>query len=228
MSSVGLNNVLQNQAAQTASTNASSSKTASAAETEKNMFLNLLCKQLQYQDPLNPVENTEFASQLAQFSSLEALSNMESSIETMASYQNSMNSIQTVSFIGKQINSTGNTFTYTTGGTSKLNYNLDSTAADVVVTIYDSDGSTVRTIDMGAMKSGDATCTWDGKDDDGTTATGGTYRFTVKATDSSGAAITATTKTKGTVTGVKYVDGSIYLEVGDKSVSLSDVTEITN
>lgn len=226
MSNVGLTNVLQNQTTQAAST--SSSKTASAAETEKNMFLNLLCKQLQYQDPLNPVENTEFATQLAQFSSLEALSNMESAINTMATYQNSMNSIQTVSFIGKQINSTGNSFNFTTGQTSSLNFNLASMAADVVVTIYNSDGSPVRTIDMGAMKSGDATCTWDGKNDDGSTVTGGTYKFKVKATDSSGAAVTAITKTKGMVTGVKYVNGSIYLEVGDKNVSLSDVTEITN
>jgi flagellar basal-body rod modification protein FlgD len=226
MSTVGLDTILQTQAAQTANT--SSSKTADAAATEKNMFLKLLCKQLQYQDPLKPVENTEFASQLAQFSSLEALSNMESSINTMTSYQNSMNSIQTVSFIGKQINSTGNSINYTSGSTSSLNFNLGSTAADVTVTIYNSDGTTVRTIDMGAVTSGDATCTWDGKDNSGASVSGGAYKFKVKATDISGAAVTATTKTKGTVTGIKYVNGSIYLEVGDKTVSLSDVTEITN
>jgi flagellar basal-body rod modification protein FlgD len=225
MSTVGLDNILQNQAAQSASTSAS--KTANAAQTEKNMFLTLLCKQLQYQDPLNPVENTEFATQLAQFSSLEALSNMRSSIETMTSYQNSMNSMQAISFIGKTVTASGNTISYN-GSPSTINYNLDANAATVKVRIYNSSGSLVRTMEINDALKGDQTCTWDGKNDYGTAVSSGSYYFNVSATDYNGNSVTTTTKTNGTITGLKYDNGVIYLEVGDKVITLSEIQKISN
>ncbi len=225
MSTVGLDNILSNQAATAASSTTSTSQTT--ASSEKDMFLNLLVKQLQYQDPLNPVENTEFASQLAQFSSLEALTNMQNSIDTMSTVQNSMNSMQAISFIGKQVNGSGNTINYT-GGNSTINYNVGSNASDVVVKINNSSGMTVRTVDLKNVQQGDNTYTWDGKDDSGSTLGAGTYTFTISATDNSGSAVTTTTNTSGTVTGVRYNGGNIYLEVGDKEVSLSNVSEISN
>ena len=226
MSTVGLDNILSNQAATAASSTTSTSQTT--ASSEKDMFLNLLVKQLQYQDPLNPVENTEFASQLAQFSSLEALTDMQNSIDNMSTVQNSMNSMQAISFIGKQVNGSGNTINYTAGSSSTIDYNVGSNAADVVVKINNSSGTTVRTVDLKNVQAGDNTYTWDGTSDSGSTLGTGTYTFTISATDTSGSAITTTTNTSGTVTGVRYDSGNIYLEVGDKEVSLSDVTEISN
>jgi flagellar basal-body rod modification protein FlgD len=192
------------------------------------MFLNLLCAQLQYQDPLNPVENTEFASQLAQFSSLSELTDMNTSINNMSTVQNSMNSMQALSFIGKQVNGSGNTIDYSGSGGSTIDYNVGSNAADVVVKINNSSGTTVRTVDLTNVQAGDNTYTWDGTSDNGTTLGSGTYTFTISATDSNGKALTTTTSTSGTVTGVRYDSGNIYLEVGDKEVSLSNVSEITN
>ena len=226
MSTVGLDNILSNQAATAASSTTSTSQTT--ASSEKDMFLNLLVKQLQYQDPLNPVENTEFASQLAQFSSLEALTNMQSSMDNMSTVQSSMNSMQSISFIGKQVNGSGNTINYTGSGSSTIDYNVGSNASDVVVKINNSSGMTVRTVDLKNVQAGDNTYTWDGTSDNGTTLGTGTYTFTISATDSSGSAVTTTTNTSGTVTGVRYDSGKVYLEVGDKEISLSDVSKITN
>ena len=224
MSTVGLDNILATQAA---SSSTSTTSTTSTASSEKDMFLNLLVKQLQYQDPLNPVENTEFASQLAQFSSLEALTDMKDSIDTMSVIQNSMNSMQAMSFIGKTVNGSGNTINYT-GSSSTIDYNVASNAENVVIKIYNSSGTVVRTVDLTGVQKGDNTYTWDGKNDDGSTLSSGTYKFKISATDYNGKAVTATTSTDGTVTGVRYDSGNIYLEVGDKEVSLSEVSKISN
>lgn len=222
MSTIGLSNILATQAAADSATSSSSDE----VETEKNMFLNLLIKQLQYQDPLNPVENTEFASQLAQFSQLEAMTEMSSNIEVMTQYQNSMNSMQAASFIGKQVSASGNTIVYS-GGESTIDFNLEDNAADVTLTIYNSAGTSVRTMTMDDVLQGDASFTWDGKDDSGEAVSTGTYYFSLEATDYSGSAVSATTYANGTVTGIKFENGTIYLQVGDKQVTLSQVTEIS-
>lgn len=220
---VGLDGILATQsAADAASKNGAKDKIAE----QKNMFLNLLVKQLQYQDPLNPVENTEFTAQLAQFSQLESLSEMNSNIEEMTQFQNSMNSMAAVSFIGKQVNASGNAINYS-GGESSIDFNLEGNASEVTVTIYNSAGSVVRTIGMNTVQQGDVTCSWDGMNNNGESVSPGKYYFTVKATDFNGAAVKTSTYANGTVTGVKFENGTIFLQVGDKEVTLADITKIT-
>jgi flagellar basal-body rod modification protein FlgD len=220
---VGLDSILATQsAADAASKNGAKDKIAE----QKNMFLNLLVKQLQYQDPLNPVENTEFTAQLAQFSQLESLSEMNGNIEEMTQFQNSMNSMAAVSFIGKQVNAGGNAINYS-GGESSIDFNLEGNASEVTVTIYNSAGSVVRTIGMNTVQQGDITCSWDGRNNNGESVSPGKYYFTVKATDFNGAAVKTSTYANGTVTGVKFENGTIFLQVGDKEVTLADITKIT-
>ena len=224
MSTIGLDTILANQ---TAVDQASSSYLSQDKVTEqKNMFLKLLVKQLQYQDPLNPMENTEFTAQLAQFSQLEKLTTMSNNIEQMAKFQNSMNSMQAVLYIGKQVSASGNTINYS-GGESVISFKLESNASAVNVKIYNSEGTVVRTIEVGNALAGDISCTWDGKDSNGESLSPGTYYFGIEATDYNGAAVNATTYTNGTVTGVRYDSGMIYLEVGDKEVSLSQINKIS-
>jgi flagellar basal-body rod modification protein FlgD len=224
MSTIGLDTILANQ---TAVDQASSSYLSQDKVTEqKNMFLKLLVKQLQYQDPLNPMENTEFTAQLAQFSQLETLNTMNNNIEQMAKFQNSMNSMQAVLYIGKQVSASGNTINYS-GGESVISLKLESNASAVNVKIYNSEGTVVRTIEVGNALAGDISCTWDGKDINGESLSPGTYYFGIEATDYNGAAVNATTYTNGTVTGVRYDSGMIYLEVGDKEVSLSQINKIS-
>jgi flagellar basal-body rod modification protein FlgD len=220
---VGLDTIL---AVQSASDAVSSDSTTKKISEQKNMFLNLLVKQLQYQDPLNPVENTEFATQLAQFTMLESMNNMSGNIELMTQYQNSMNSMQAASFIGKTINASGNAVAFT-GTQTSLDFNLEGNAKDVTVKIYSSSGTVVRTITMKNALKGDVTCAWDGKNDSGETASAGTYYFTVNATGYDGSQVNANTYANGTVTGIRFDNGTIYLQVGDKQVRLADITKIS-
>ncbi|HVN70569.1 MAG TPA: flagellar hook capping FlgD N-terminal domain-containing protein, partial [Desulfomonilia bacterium] len=218
-------NILANQSAAAAAASVASAS-ATSASSEKDMFLNLLVKQLQYQDPLNPMENTEFASQLAQFSSLEALTSMKDSVDKLSQVQGTMSNTQALSFIGKKVSANGNTIQFT-GSSSTLNFNLSDKASQVQVTIYNSSGTAVRAFNATGVQSGDIQCTWDGKDDKGQALAAGKYYFTVSAKGYDGNAVNATTYATGTVTGVRFDGGNVYLEIGDKEVNLADVSKIS-
>ena len=224
MATIGLDNIMATQsAADATSANAVKDKISQ----EKNMFLTLLIKQLEYQDPLDPVKNTEFTAQLAQFSQLETMSDMKDSMDKMSTLQASVNNIQALSFIGKQVDAKGNTVEFS-GQPANLNITLDDNAAQVKVTLYDSVGSPVRSMVTKNAPKGDVVCTWDGKGDDGATVGNGKYYYTIEATGYDGSAVATTSYAKGLVTGVRYDSGDIYLEIGDKEVSLADVNKISN
>jgi flagellar basal-body rod modification protein FlgD len=224
MATVGLDNIL---ASQSASDSASKNAVKDKISQEKNMFLTLLVKQLQYQDPLDPVKNTEFTAQLAQFSQLETMTSMKESVDKMSTLQTSANNTQALSFIGKQVVAVGSSVQFS-GQSTNLNITLGDKAAQVKVTLYNSEGSPVRNMVTTNAPKGDLVCVWDGKGDDGATVSNGKYYFAVEATGYDGNAVTTTSYAKGLVTGVRYDSGNIYLEIGDKEVSLADVNQISN
>ncbi len=224
MSTIGLDNILATQsAADATSKNAVKDKVSE----QKNMFLTLLVKQLQYQDPLDPVKNTEFTAQLAQFSQLETMTDMKKSMDKMSTLQTSVNNMQAVAFIGKKVDAVGNTIQFS-GQPANLNITLEDKAAQVKVTLYNSEGSPVRSMVTKNVPKGDIACAWDGKADDGETVSNGKYHYSIEATGYDGKAIATTSYAKGLVTGVRYDSGNIYLEIGDKEVSLADVNNISN
>jgi flagellar basal-body rod modification protein FlgD len=224
MSTIGLDNILATQSAGDAtSKNAVKDKISE----QKNMFLTLLVKQLQYQDPLDPVKNTDFTAQLAQFSQLETMTDMKQSMDKMSTLQTSVNNMQAVAFIGKKVDAVGNTIQFS-GQPASINITLEDKAAQVKVTLYNSEGSPVRSMVTKNVPKGDMACTWDGKRDDGDTVSNGKYHYSIEATGYDGNAIATTSYAKGLVTGVRYDNGNIYLEIGDKEVSLADVNNISN
>lgn len=214
----GLDSILANQAPMVTSETKSS-------VLGKDAFLKLLITQLQYQDPMNPVENTEFTSQLAQFSQLELLNQMGTSMEQLSQLQGSINNIQALSFIGKQVSAIGNVVEYT-GNQIDLGFDIDENAADVTIGIFDKDGAQVKTIAMGPATQGNVHCLWDGKDDAGNPVANGQYQYRVQATNFDGKTIAAKTYATGTVTGVRYDKGTTYLIIGDKEFTISDVEKI--
>jgi len=219
--SIGLDSILANQGSVDTSTTAQESSGMG-----KDAFLKLLVTQLQYQDPLSPVENTEFTAQLAQFSSLEALTDMSESINQMSFLQGSLNNIQALSFIGKEVSAQGNILHYD-GEDVGINFSLDEDSADVKVHIYTQNGTRVRTIDIGEASNGDLEYTWNGTDDSGEAVGSGRYAFTVEAVDYNGQSVSSTSYALGEVTGVRYDDGITYLIIGDKEVTISDVDKIS-
>ena len=220
----GIERLLQNQGSDTQSVN-NSSMAGSIKSLGRDTFLKLLVKQLQYQDPLNPMSNTDFTAQLAQFSSLEQMTNMSEDMKKLSDLQASMNNMQALDFLGKKVSAKGDIVEYN-GQEVGLDFYLDKAASDVEVDIYDATGNLVRTINMQDVPSGDAFCQWDGKDNGGDTVGPGRYTFKVIAADAQGAKVNATTYATGTVSGVRYDDGVTYLVVGNKEVTISNIEKI--
>jgi len=205
-----------------------SAATAAASKTmDKEAFLTLLIAQLQHQDPLNPADSTEFTAQLAQFSSLEQLSNVNENLESLKLYQASMNNSQAVAIIGKEIAFAGNSMEVKSGQASACEFELSAAAKQATVSIYDATGNFVVDIELTSLPAGQQSVTWDGKDRNGNTVADGSYTFDVQAEGTNGETPTATTYSRGTVTGITFEDGITYLMVGGAKVAIGDVTRIS-
>ena len=203
-----------------------STVTATSKAMGKDAFLKLLITQLQHQDPLNPADSTEFTSQLAQFSSLEQLSNVNDNLTTLKLYQASINNAQAVSFIGKDIVAKGKTLQVTSGQPVACEFELTSAAKRAVVSIYDAAGNFVKDVQGLALSAGKQSLSWDAKDRNGNTVPDGAYTFEVQAEGMKGEKLDATTYSQGTVTGVTFEDGTTYLVVGRSKVAIGDVTQV--
>ncbi len=221
MAIVGLESLLANQGAVS---------TPQSSRSEGDMlaedFFRLLTTQLQYQDPLKPMENQDTSAMMAQITALEQQKQMTSSINDMAQLTASINNMTALSFVGREVNARGNTVVYE-GDPVNLSYELGDDASEVRVSIYNESGKLVRVIEEGSVNEGEASVSWDGKDQNGKDAADGRYIFTVEATKPDGAKVSSMTYTEGTVTGVRYENGVTYLKVGDKEVTISDVRTIT-
>ena len=193
---------------------------------DKDAFLNLLVTQLQNQDPLNPTDSVEFTAQLAQFSSLEQLSNVNDNLEQLQNYQASINNSQAVSLIGKDITANGNSLQLTDGGPVGCDFSLDGSAAVVMVSIYDATGEFVKSFEGQDLAAGQHTLYWDGSDKDGNQVTDGTYTFEILAADAEGQNIKTTTLFSGTVDKVTFENNQAYLLSGYQKFALGDVIQV--
>ena len=211
----------------TAATAGSSGSYASEkAVLGKEDFLNLLVEQLKNQDPLNPMESTEFTAQLAQFSSLEQLANMNENLGYLRLYQASINNAQAVNFMGKTVKASGDSITVKDGAPNQMQFDLAGDAATVNIHIYDASDNLVRTINCGSLSEGEQSIEWDGADEDGETVPDGTYTFEVSAADSSGETVEASTYMTVEVTGITFKDGNAFLLAGDIEISMGDILEV--
>ena len=189
-------------------------------------FLKLLIAQLQNQDPLKPMDNQEFAAQLAQFNSLGQLIEINDKLGALQNGQGSMSQYNAASLIGKEISSAGNRVNLSSAGPATIGYQLGANAARVLVRVFNGAGELVRQIDGGARGSGDQSIVWDGKDNTGTALGAGVYRFEIDAVDSAGKKVPASGKIQGIVTGVRLDGAEPVLEVGGLEVPLSSVTAV--
>lgn len=202
----------------------STSSSSSAAATKiigKDDFMKLLLAQLKNQDPLNPMDGTDFAAQLAQFSSLEQLSNLNTELKTQGVNQMTLGYAQSANMIGKEVAvQNGNTVT-ADGSTVGINYTLEKDAQKITISIFDQDGKLVQTLEDTARKEGMNVTTWNCS-----AVAKGNYTFQVAATDINGAAVTADTMTSGIVTAVHFKNNNISLTVNGREIALSDVVSV--
>lgn len=170
----------------------------------KEDFLSLLVAQLQNQDPLNPDEPTEFTAQLAQFSSLEQLYNINDGMNSLIQSNTNSDRLSTLSTIGKNVAYFGDDFTYK-GEPVELGYQLDGIASEVTLSLQQN-GVVYATIDATELSSGNHFITWDGLTSDGTEAPIGDYQIVLSAKAHSGESVGAAPIIRTEVTGVDLND----------------------
>jgi flagellar basal-body rod modification protein FlgD len=211
-----------------AATAAPSAASTSNVDSEQR-FLKLLVTQLNNQDPLNPMDNAELTSQLAQMSTVSGIEKLNSTLSGLVSQSGSNQVLQAASLIGYNVLSEGNTLNTSAPKDGEdpavvpFAVQLPGTAGDVEIKITDASGKVVRTIEGGSMTEGVNAVTWDGKDDAGVAVPAGSYSFVVAATNE-GTKVDATALTFSQVAAVKQGTNGVSLElVTGKSISVSDV-----
>ncbi|MBI5491399.1 MAG: hypothetical protein HY893_00540 [Deltaproteobacteria bacterium] len=191
----------------------------------KDSFLKLLVTQLQNQDPLNPTDNTQFVAQLAQFSSLEGITNLNTSMDSVSKGMASLESYNSAGLVGRVVKAGGNQFGFA-GSPVVFGYDLANTAASTSINVYDGAGRAVKNITMGPAQGGYYEVNWDGTDDSGNVVSPGAYTFTVNAKDANNSVVGALPYVTGLVSSVTLDAGKASLNVGGTVVSMDNVKEI--
>lgn len=191
----------------------------------KDGFLKLLSHQLANQDPMKPMDQKQFAADLAQFSQLEQMTNMNTKLDNLGSNAPSETKFYGASFLGKEILTKGSSIHYD-GESRDVNvpFFLEKPAKNVLLNIYDSKGQLITQIERESMGQGQQTISWNGKQNDGIRAVKDDYRIEVRAWDSQMQQFKAETKSKGVVHGVDFENGETILTLENgKKVFLRDV-----
>ena len=210
------------------STSAATTQNVQATTTSKNTtlteqdFLKLFTTQLQYQDPLSPMDSSQMLTQMTQLNTITALDTMTQSIQNMQAASN----LQAVGLIGKKVEATGNT----------LNIGQDNTISGgayqlvkpghAYIRIFDANGNLVRVMDDGGKDTSKQKLTWDGKNQQGAALPAGNYAFKVSAVDENNQSIQVTTSKIATVTGISFENGVIYLNMGSDKSTMNDLIAI--
>ncbi|MBD3670078.1 MAG: flagellar hook assembly protein FlgD [Gammaproteobacteria bacterium] len=151
-------------------------------EVGQEQFLELMLAQMQNQDPLKPMENGQFLTQIAQFSSAKGISDMADSFSQLSNSLTSNQALQASSLIGRTVLApSGTGFLEPGGGGLGGSVDLQTSAQDMNITIYDQSGSVVKTIPMGQQPSGTVYFSWDGVDDGGNQMPPGLYDVVAEA-----------------------------------------------
>ncbi|RAK65568.1 flagellar hook assembly protein FlgD [Phenylobacterium kunshanense] len=187
-------------------------------------FLNLLTTQLKNQDPLSPMDSTQFTQQLVQMTGVEQQLLTNDLLEKLVT--NTGSGVSTaVSLIGKEVRAEADVAALK-NKKAEWTYALDRDATDVKLEVLDEKGRVVRSVAPTDNKAGDHTFTWDGKNAAGSDSAEGTYTLRVTAKDSQGSTVTSTIYADGLVTGVEQSDGSTLITIKGAQVPWDKIVRI--
>lgn len=205
--------------------NGTTSTATSSTQEAQDRFMTLLVTQMKNQDPLNPLDNAQVTSQLAQLSTVTGIDKLNTTVESLISNVQSSQALQATNMIGHNVLIAGSTTTLSNGA-GLFGIDLPASATNVTVTIRDSAGNAVRTMGLGAVEAGTYPLQWDGKNDQGTAAANGTYKIEVSA-KSAEQTVAATTLSMSQVAGVSNSTQGVQLKLSDAtSIGLSDIKQI--
>jgi len=191
-------------------------------------FLTLLTTQLQYQDPLNPTDTSEFTNQLVSFSQLEQQILQSERMDNLVKTAQASTINAATSFIGKTVRYEGDTFNFRgTDSTpnTEFGYFLTDTANDTRLTILDTNGRVIRS-ERGSTGSGEHTWNWDGLDNNGLPVDQGTYLFQVGAIAEGDRAVQTSALVPSNITGIEITNGSVALISGSVAVGIDSVLSV--
>jgi flagellar basal-body rod modification protein FlgD len=187
-------------------TAAASSPTAPAVNEQQ--FMQLLIAQLQHQDPTQPVQGTEFVTQLAQFSLVEQSANQTTQLTNVSTQIAGLGNNEAAQLVGKTVTLNGNSTTYDGTVATPANATLSAPAAQVTATIMDSSGNVVQTMQLGPHAAGPVSVNWNGTNSAGLSEPSGTYTVNVTATASGGGSVGVTQSVSGVVSSISFAQGS--------------------
>jgi flagellar basal-body rod modification protein FlgD len=193
----------------------------------KDEFLKLLTTQLQFQDPTQPMDSTAFVAQLAQFSTLEQMSNTNDVLTKMLTGQGSSLQTTAASFVGKTAVFATNEVTLSQNKPVSIVADLAQPAGNVTAIIRDHANQTVRTMQFTAVPSGPNTFTWNGLNDSGNALPDDTYSVELTATSIDGKPVALTQKGSAPITGVVFDStGTPKFMAGGSLLNLSEISEL--
>jgi len=203
---------------------ASGASKNSTNETQ-DRFLNLLVAQMKNQDPLNPLDNAQVTSQLAQLSTVQGIENMNTSLAALAASLGVNQMAQAANLIGRAVLVPGNTVS-PAQMEDVIGFDLSRPADKVTVDIHDAAGGVVRSLDLGPREDGVNVLAWDGLTNSGAAAPAGQYSFTVNAVQG-GQSVSSTALSLGAVNSVSQNDQGVQLNLaGNKSVGYAEIRQI--
>ncbi|MBM4181684.1 MAG: flagellar hook assembly protein FlgD [Betaproteobacteria bacterium] len=190
---------------------AGASATTGSTKELSDRFLKLLVTQLRNQDPMNPMENAELTSQLAQMSTVEGIASLNSSMTGLTDLFRASQVLQGAALVGRQVMAEGNLLGLGAAG-AVGGIELANRADDVKVRVLDANGATLRTLDLGDQEAGLARFVWDGRDDLGNVLAQGDYQFKVEAS-AAGKSVFAAPYSVGGVLSVSLNDDGMQVEI---------------
>jgi flagellar basal-body rod modification protein FlgD len=197
---------------------------SSKEKLDKDGFLKILTSQLTNQDPFNPMDQKQMTGELAQMSSLEQMTNMNSKLDKIAGNPLVQNQFFGASFLGKEISSLGTTVDLKGEEGAEVPIYLPMDAKELKVRITDAKGQLIKDLIVENVPKGGHYIKWDGTKEDGKFVGKGTYNVSVMGKNHSMESFNGETRVKGTVTGVHIKNGELVLRIdGDKQVFLKDV-----
>lgn len=197
------------------------------SDLNKDAFLKLLLAQMKNQDPTNPMKSHEMAAQLAQFSSLEQLTNIDTSIKDLAKGQEPQQKFETLNLIGKSVFGDSSQILRTKEDEShEIRFQLANDAAKAQLKIKDANGEVVKILDLSNLQKGINEIGWTGQNEEGRMAQRGEYTVEIAAFSSNGTRVFAETKFEGRISGVKFTPQGPQIMIGNQVIRLSDISMV--
>jgi flagellar basal-body rod modification protein FlgD len=215
----------QSAASQSASSTSSTDNATKSLTDTYNNFLTLLTKQLQNQDPLNPMDTAQFTQQLVSFSAVEQQINSNKNLEKLIGLQSATNAFGAVSFLGNRVAVDSDQVSLQ-GGKASFQYEIDHSASRAVLKVMDSRGQTVL-VQEANKGVGTYNVDWNGKDAFGNQLPDGQYQVAVSYEDDQGQAYAAKITSFGIVDSTEIQDGEVKLFVGNVGFPIDKILKVT-